>query len=321
MEPHTDSIIIYIKIWPYINKELLYDADGKDQHFYYYKCHDRESGKGVVAVYTDKTGKSSRFQQLPTVPTNHLALENITKLLEGSEHPPERTPIYKYRRQLVDQISQWRFYNANDMNLYDIRHAAPKIGPSDKFLSPSGENLPLVFDNLVQENFEFEQRINNAMVAALPSTRRIRAVRSGRLSLAIEWYHDGVNEPFYLEEMSDGSVRMLCWAIILHSNILPSLLVIDEPELSLHPAWMPILAEWIKEAASKTQVIVCTHSPDLLDHFTDCSENVFCFRGKNTKHFSITKLPQVELTTKVQEGWQLGDLYRVGDPSVGGWPW
>jgi predicted ATPase len=121
--------------------------------------------------------------------------------------------------------------------------------------------------------------------------------------------------------MSDGTVRMLCWATILHSPLLPSLIVIDEPELGLHVSWMPVLAEWIKKAATKTQIIITTHSPDLLDHFTDCLENVFCFYSENRTHFSVKSLSKEMLDQKLEEGWQLGDLYRVGDPSIGGWPW
>ena len=309
---------------PFIAKELLYSAtSNQDVPFYYYKSHDKKSGACVVSLYEngDKSKqKKTRFQELSDVPTNKLTLSCITELLEQSKFSPEETPIYKYRRQLLESVSQWRFYNANDMNLYDICHAEPKIGPRDTYLSTSGENLPLVLDNLIQENYDFEEQINNAMKLVLPETRRIRAVRSGRLSLTVE-LHTGLTEPFYLSDLSDGTVRMLCWAVILHSPLLPSLLVIDEPELSLHPAWMPILAEWIKSAAARTQVIVCTHSPDLLDNFTDRLEAVTCFTRSDESHFILRKLSEPELVPKIEEGWQLGDLYRVGDASVGGWPW
>ena len=97
--------------------------------------------------------------------------------------------------------------------------------------------------------------------------------------------------------------------------------LIDEPELGLHVAWMSMLAEWIKSASQRTQVIICTHCPDLLDGFTDCIENVFCFSSENQKHFSAKSLSVSMFSDKLDEGWQLGDLYRVGDPAVGGWPW
>jgi predicted ATPase len=307
-----------------ISQESLYsnwtNVD-KGEPFCFYQCHDRTSGQGVVAVYDDPSSHLTHFEQLPDVPVDDLALVTIPKLLENSEFPPENTPIYQMRRQLIDIISQWRFYNANDMDLKEIRHSEPKIGPGDVFLSSSGKNLALALDNLIQKDLDFEESINNAMKAILPSTRRIRAVRSGRLSLTIEWHFDNVREPFYLNEMSDGTVRMLCWATILLSPELPSLLVIDEPELGIHVAWMQTLAEWIKQAATRTQVIVSTHSPDLLDHFTDQVENVFVFHPAGKDHFAVKPLSAQDVSEWLQEGWQLGDLYRVGDPSVGGWPW
>ena len=307
------------------NYEVLYDADrspGYAEPFYYYKCHDRSAGTGVFSLFQDEYKKASHFKTLSDVPTNRLVLAHISRMLEESEHPPEMTPIYKFRRKLVDTLSQWRFYNANDMNLYAIRHAEPKIGPSDTSLSTSGENLPLVLFNLIQKNLRFEEQIENAMKAILPNTKRVRAVPSGRLSLTVEWYFKNMEkEPFYLNEMSDGTVRMLCWAVILHSPFLPPLLSIDEPEIGLHPAWMPILAEWIKRASQKTQIYITTHSADLLDHFTDCIDDVFCFCTKDDSHFEIKRLQKNELQPKLKDGWQLGDLYRVGDSSVGGWPW
>jgi predicted ATPase len=207
------------------------------------------------------------------------------------------------------------------MNLKEIRESEPKIGPTDEFISPSGQNLAIVFDNLHQRNIDFEEKINTRMKSVLPMTKKIRVVRSGRLRLSMEWHVEDATEPFYLNDMSDGSVRMLSWAVILNSPALPSLLVIDEPELGLHPAWMGTLAEWIKTASERTQVIVSTHSPDLLDHFSGRVSDVVCFRFDGKNHFTPKRLTFDTLKPKIDEGWELGDLYRVGDPDVGGWPW
>ena len=125
--------------------------------------------------------------------------------------------------------------------------------------------------------------------------------------------------------MSDGTIRMLCWAVILHSPRPPTLIVIEEPELGIHPAWMPILADWIKRATQKTQVIVTTHSPDLLDHFTDQLDDgyIYAFQRdfESQSHFKPKRLDRDAISGWLEDGWQLGDLYRVGNPAVGGWPW
>ena len=313
---------------PIINSESLsQDRDNNpDKPFFYYRCHNRQSGTGVVTYYVTPPDKDTRFLKLEDVPVDELALVSIPRLLESSEIPPENTPFYQVRRQIIDSVSNWRFYNANDMNLYAIRTSEPNLGPSDLVLSGSGENLPLVLENLTQQSVDFEEMLNEETRKFLPWTRKVRAARSGRLKLTIEWHMDipqGKKEQFYLSEMSDGSVRMLCWATILLSPELPSLLVIEEPEIGIHVSWLPTLAAWIKKASEKTQVIVSTHSPDLLDYFTDNLSNVLVMKQSETlsHRFCLKPLTPGLLKDKLDEGWQLGDLYRVGDARIGGWPW
>lgn len=319
-----------------ISREHLGSDQGQPEPFLFYNAHNERSGGsgcGVVSVYDEPQGppwgtksRSSHFEKVQDVPVNELALSALPRLLENSENSPEATPLYGLRGRIIGTTGAWRFYNANDMNLEQIRLSEPKLGQSDFYLSPSGENLALVLYNLVQENFEFEESVNEMVKDILPRTRRLRAVTSGRLSLTVEWYVEGCTEPFFLSEMSDGTVRMLCWAVILHSPKLPSLIVIDEPEVGIHPAWMRILAEWIKRAARGTQIIVSTHSPDLLDYFTDQLDSggfIYAFQpdSENLSHFTPSRLAHDSVSSWLEEGWQLGDLYRVGNPAVGGWPW
>ncbi|MFH1114008.1 MAG: AAA family ATPase [Pseudomonadota bacterium] len=292
-----------------------------DKPFYYYTFHDREIGRGMVSVYDAPGTNKSHLERVDDIPTDVLGLAVIHELLEKLPHPPDMTPVYSVRRQLIDYVKKWHFYNSNDMNFEDIRTSEPKIGPPDIHLSSSGNNLALVVENLTQRHLEFDESLNSAMKSILPKTRKVRTVRTGLMGLAVEWHFEDTAGPFYLSEMSDGTVRMLCWAVVLLSPQLPTLLVIDEPEMGIHPAWLPILAEWIKAASRRTQVIVTTHSPDLLDHFTDCSESVVCFCTKDGSYFTGESLSPEMLAGKLEEGWQLGDLYRVGDPLVGGWPW
>ena len=294
--------------------------------FYFYRCHNLVPGRGAISVYRQEGDITTHFMPVDHVPLNELALLVLPRLLESSQVRPDLTPFYPMRRKILDSLADWKFYNANNMDLDAIRRTNPEIGPTDTSLSVSGENLARVVKNLMDANIDFEDTVQQAMAEILPWTRRVRAVQAGLSSLAIEWYFEDEmkrKELFYLRNMSDGSARMLCWATVFLSPRLPELLVVEEPEIGVHPAWMKPLAGWIKSAARKTQVIVSTHSPDLLDHLTSELENVQVFQEHNEQRhrFYAKPLEHKFIEDRLKEGWQLGDLYRVGAIEIGGWPW
>ena len=85
--------------------------------------------------------------------------------------------------------------------------------------------------------------------------------------IRLEWRQKGSNFPFQPNQLSDGTIRYICLTTALMQPIPPATIVIDEPELGLHPFAISLLAELIQSAAGKTQVIVSTQSPTLLDYF------------------------------------------------------
>lgn len=311
------SILCSDKKLPQIVEESFYDFSNQ---LYYYKF--RQS-IGIGTVLTDITGDSeqSKYTKMTEIQDDEIGLSILPKLLETTKNSSDIERIYLVRRKIINLVSDWRFYSANNMNLKAIRNAEPEIGSQEKYLNPDCENLALVLDNLIQESIDFEDQLNVIMRDIVPQTKRIRPIRTGRTRISIEWHLQNTKRPLYLDEMSDGTVRMLCWAIILNSPNLPSLIVIDEPEVGLHVQWLSYLAEWIKNAAARTQVIITTHSPDLLDKFTDRLENVHVFEASNPEQtlFHVKTLSRERLQERLDEGWELGDLYRVGEPEIGGW--
>ena len=94
---------------------------------------------------------------------------------------------------------------------------------------------------------------------------------------------------------------------------------IDEQELNLHPAWLYRLRKDFWDSGK--QIFIATHSSELLDSFTEDWQKgkvkIFVFENGN-----IRELKQKEqLKDYLEEGYQLGDLYRSGEPSIGGWPY
>jgi predicted ATPase len=84
----------------------------------------------------------------------------------------------------------------------------------------------------------------------------------------LEWRQKGCDFPFQPNHLSDGTIRFICLATALLQPALPATIVIDEPELGLHPYAISILADLIQSASERTQVVISTQSPKLLDYFT-----------------------------------------------------
>ena len=88
-----------------------------------------------------------------------------------------------------------------------------------------------------------------------------------REKLNLSWQQKGSDYPMQPYHLSDGSIRFICLATALLQPNPPALVIIDEPELGLHPAAISILAELMQDAARRTQLIVSTQSPALIDQF------------------------------------------------------
>src|SRR5512146_1147921 len=81
---------------------------------------------------------------------------------------------------------------------------------------------------------------------------------------AIEFHQPGLLRPLTGAELSDGTLRFLLWLAALLTPRPPSMMVLNEPETSLHPDLLPALAELIIKAAENTQIWIVTHSPALI---------------------------------------------------------
>lgn len=86
--------------------------------------------------------------------------------------------------------------------------------------------------------------------------------------IQLEWKQAGaVDTYFNAYQLSDGTLRFICLATLLLQPNLPQTIIIDEPELGLHPVAVNKLAALIKKASAKTQIIISTQSVNLVDNF------------------------------------------------------
>jgi predicted ATPase len=129
------------------------------------------------------------------------------------------------------------------------------------------------------------------------------AVNADVIQLA--WRHRTDDSLFTADSLSDGTLRFICLATVLLQPELPSMIVIDEPELGLHPFAISQFAALVRSAASKTQVLLATQSVTLLDQF-ESSEVIVAERSNGESTFR-------RLDTNALEEWKqeysLGELW------------
>jgi predicted ATPase len=122
----------------------------------------------------------------------------------------------------------------------------------------------------------------------------------------LEWKQKDSDAYFDAYSLSDGTLRFICLATLLLQPNPPALILLDEPELGLHPFAIRILAEMLQSAAERAQVLLATQSVTLLDNFEPkdiiVAENV---DGKTTFH----RLDSEKLDVWLQE-FSIGDLWE-----------
>ena len=129
---------------------------------------------------------------------------------------------------------------------------------------PNGENLYSALYNLRATQEGSYQRIEDVLKIAFPGFRRLEFPVVGAGSVALAWYQDEFGSPLWTNQLSEGTLRFLWLATALLSPNPPPIILIDEPEVSLHPELLKLLAGLMQDAATRGQLIVATHAAELV---------------------------------------------------------
>lgn len=281
--------------------------------------HTREHENYKHLVFTYGSGSATPYEKKRPKGLKYLEPEDLKsaqKLALGALSSPTIYPVLDYIRS---QIQRWAFYNANDMDIRAIKREPIEIDALQKTLESNGRNLTMVLYNLYHTDNYFEENLDRILRSMFTGHRGIKFPLIDSRHFELRWGFRSHNKDLTLDQVSDGTVRMLCWVVVLTNSSPPDLICIDEPELGIHPAWLPILADLIKDASTRTQVIVTTHSPELLDEFTDQAEKVVVCSEDEQGHAVFDRLDKEELLEWL-ERYRLGQMFRTGHPELGGWP-
>ncbi len=127
-----------------------------------------------------------------------------------------------------------------------------------------GEDLVPYLYYLRESDRERFEVIVDSLTAAFPDFEELNFPPVAAGMLAMTWKDARFGKPVYINELSEGTLRFLWLVSLLQSPTLSTITMIDEPEVSLHPELLSLLAELMREAAQRTQLIVATHSDRLV---------------------------------------------------------
>ncbi|HEX8696421.1 MAG TPA: AAA family ATPase [Longimicrobium sp.] len=242
------------------------------------------------------------------IPLKDLAAD---RSILSQRKDPELYPELTYLAERFDEISviqEWTFGRRAR-----VRAPQPADLPTD-FLLPDASNLVLVLHELMQRS-QTEERLIEYLRVFYQSAQRVRTrIQGGTVELYID---EGRDDFVPASRLSDGTLRYLSLLTILLHPSPPPLVCFEEPELGLHPDILPTIAELLREASKRTQLVVTTHSEALVSALADAPEAIVVCEPSSDG----TQLRRLDRDALVEwlNRYSLGELWRMGE--IGGTRW
>lgn len=209
--------------------------------------------------------------------------------------------------QAMGDLESYRVYH-----FHDTSDTAAVKGTCDvednRVLHPQAENLAAFLYWMQQKQPDHFANIQDTLRQIAPFFQEFRLAPSklNESKIRLEWKEKGSDAYFNASSFSDGTLRFLCLATLLLQPQLPAVVLLDEPELGLHPAAVALLADLLSSAATRTQVIVATQSVTLVNQFEP--ESVWAVdRADNQSVFR--HLSQQDMAAWVDD-YGLGELWE-----------
>jgi predicted ATPase len=168
------------------------------------------------------------------------------------------------------RLGRWRVYHLHDTSSSSPMRKTARVNDND-FLRPDGSNLAPFLFYLREEHREHYDLVVRTIQQVAPFFEdfRLKPLKLKRDDIKLEWRHKSSDQYFEASALSDGTLRFIALATLFLQPrpYRPETILVDEPELGLHPYAIGLLAALIRQASIESQVIVSTQSSLLLDHF------------------------------------------------------
>ncbi len=230
----------------------------------------------------------------------------------------EQSPGNHFAELIKREMTKCMIYHFNDTG-----DTAPIKGLNEvndnQYLRADARNLAAILYLLQETKKEYYVRIVKTirLVAPYFDNFILRPSPLNKDKIELEWQSKDYDIPFKASQMSDGMLRFISLVVLLlqPDEMQPQTIIIDEPELGLHPYALVILSSIIKTISKSKQLVISTQSVDFLDEFS--VEDIIVVNRENNKSV-FKRLHENELRIWLDDGYSLGDLWKKN--IIGGRP-
>jgi predicted ATPase len=251
---------------------------------------------GAVHTYSVREG---RF--LEPIPGINPVVEPDRLVLFAASALPEFRPLY-------DFLAGIRLYAIDPTHLRKL--SEPGTGSA---LLEDGRNAATVLGRLQRTDPETRDRIVRVLATVVPDLEDVEARNlGGRWGLFLWEMHSGERTALFAAGMSGGTLRMLGLLLAVYQPSMPTVLLIEEPEATIHPAATDVVMAVLMDAAHRSQVVISTHSPDVLD-YKELADESLLIVTKEDGATRITPLGPASRTVIQRRLSTPGELLRINE--------
>lgn len=215
------------------------------------------------------------------------------------------------------RLGRWRLYHVHDTSFASPLRKSAKLNDNE-FLRPDGSNLPAFLYLMLKKHPDEYSLLRRTIQRVAPffDDFQLNPDPLNEEAIRLAWKHKNSAQYFGASSLSDGTLRFIALATLFlqPEAYRPSVILVDEPELGLHPHAITLLASLVKQVSQQTQVILSTQSSLLLDHFQP-EDVLVADRVEGQTQF--TRLDSARLSAWLED-YSLGQLWEKNE--LGGRP-
>ncbi|QHG88341.1 MULTISPECIES: AAA family ATPase [Xanthomonas] len=281
---------------PIVQRELLRYKRGRYGSPYHFLNFSKGEGYAITNEEDFKKTDEELDRESQKVAADTLAIKGLGQF--------ERFKAANAFRQLIEN------WHVSDFHISAARGRKEATGDSEH-LSESGDNLPLVAQYMNERHPDVFRRILDIMARRVPGVASVEPKLMDDGYLTLRFQDGSFKTPFLDRYVSDGTIKMFAYLVLLYDPSPHPLLCVEEPENQLYPQLMTELAEEFRMYAERGgQVLVSTHSPDFLNA-TELDEACWLVKRNGRTEVHRARDNQ-QIASYVNEGDQLGYLWKQG---------